>query len=520
MTAQLNIPTFLPGPDQASFGSKSRTDTGKDMAVTFENILNTASSKSISKRHVGRRDHGKGDECTYIRYAEVTGINRNKGFSAQSGCRIDKISGISSESSAHATGKYSSIKELTENERELENRVDWMIEGISLILGIGADEFRALIEYSDIGTGHLIDRTSLVESAQKLGSFLDLDSEHTQIIARIFDRVFSMADVLAGEFETDSEAKEFDNLADLSKLSEALTEDDNWIRYQKVDTSETLKIAMMKIKSKLQEMAHGFQEAPESMYADIQEDLRMLSALKNLRHGSRDFISEEGETADHPVLNREISAKVIYERMENGESSWISGNDKAEILFTEKATQPDEVYNGEFIPENPIIWKVFDDEVTSQVEAYTLKDNLHKMEIINQVINKAKVVLNGEKSEMIVQLKPESLGRLSLKLVSDNGVLTAKFITENQQVKQVLETNLQTLKSALEEQGLNVQGFSVFVRQDSSDEPGQSSRLAKSSRVPQAGSIEEDLAEPGDITEAVYKLNAYEWSERTIDLIV
>ncbi len=43
----------------------------------------------------------------------------------------------------------------------------------------------------------------------------------------------------------------------------------------------------------------------------------------------------------------------------------------------------------------------------------------------------------------------------------------AKFVAENQQVREVLQANMQLLKDSLERQGLVVQGFSVSVQQDS-----------------------------------------------------
>jgi flagellar hook-length control protein FliK len=94
--------------------------------------------------------------------------------------------------------------------------------------------------------------------------------------------------------------------------------------------------------------------------------------------------------------------------------------------------------------------------------------SIPKNEIINQVVEKAKVVLTGEKSEMVMDLKPDSLGKLSLKIVTEHGIVTAKFIAESQQVKQILEANMQVLKDSLEKQGMSVQGFSVSVGQQSS----------------------------------------------------
>ena len=74
-------------------------------------------------------------------------------------------------------------------------------------------------------------------------------------------------------------------------------------------------------------------------------------------------------------------------------------------------------------------------------------------EIISQITGKAAVTLTQDRSEMVIELKPESLGRLSLKVVTENGIVMAKFVAENAQVQKLLESNMQMLKESLERRG-------------------------------------------------------------------
>jgi len=99
-------------------------------------------------------------------------------------------------------------------------------------------------------------------------------------------------------------------------------------------------------------------------------------------------------------------------------------------------------------------------------------------EIVEQVVEKAKVVLSGDKSEMVIDLKPEHLGKLELKIVTERGMVVAKFVAENEQVKAALESNMNMLKESLEKQGFLVEGFSVTVgdnkrRENSRDKTNQ-----------------------------------------------
>ncbi|HHU90007.1 MAG TPA: flagellar hook-length control protein FliK [Clostridiaceae bacterium] len=83
--------------------------------------------------------------------------------------------------------------------------------------------------------------------------------------------------------------------------------------------------------------------------------------------------------------------------------------------------------------------------------------------VTNQVMMKVKLMAGENKQEMEIHLKPDSLGRLSLKIIHERGEILAKITTENQQVKEILESNMQMLKDALEESGFNVQSLSVSV---------------------------------------------------------
>lgn len=94
---------------------------------------------------------------------------------------------------------------------------------------------------------------------------------------------------------------------------------------------------------------------------------------------------------------------------------------------------------------------------------------INKSDIVNQVVKKADIIVREGHSEMIMKLEPESLGKLNLKIVVEKGLITAKFIAESQQVKEVLESSFGQLKDALQEKGIAVQNFSVSVGQQAGD---------------------------------------------------
>ena len=108
----------------------------------------------------------------------------------------------------------------------------------------------------------------------------------------------------------------------------------------------------------------------------------------------------------------------------------------------------------------------------SQIQASgsTEVTSVNKEELFSQIVEQAKVVINNGGSEMEVNLKPEHLGRLQLKVTIENEVVTAKFVAESQQVKEIIENNLGQLKRSLQENGMQVDTIMVSVGYQQSNE--------------------------------------------------
>lgn len=85
-------------------------------------------------------------------------------------------------------------------------------------------------------------------------------------------------------------------------------------------------------------------------------------------------------------------------------------------------------------------------------------------DIIDQIVKKAELMVKQNASEMKIQLKPEFLGKMLVKVMVEDGVVTTRFVTENQHVKQVLESNLNTLRQSLESNGIKVEKAEVSVQ--------------------------------------------------------
>jgi flagellar hook-length control protein FliK len=99
----------------------------------------------------------------------------------------------------------------------------------------------------------------------------------------------------------------------------------------------------------------------------------------------------------------------------------------------------------------------------TQVSGSETVNATNREELFSQIVEHAKVVVNNGDSEMEINLKPEHLGKLQLKVTIENDVVTAKFFAESQQVKEIIESNLNQLKQNLQENGMQVDTIMVSV---------------------------------------------------------
>jgi len=106
----------------------------------------------------------------------------------------------------------------------------------------------------------------------------------------------------------------------------------------------------------------------------------------------------------------------------------------------------------------------------SNVSITINKDNIfmrnkiiNKEEVFNKILEDSRVLNNGEMKEIRIKLKPDSLGKLTIRLIMENGGMTARFITENYKAKDAIESNFSQLQDVLHEKGVNIQELSVFI---------------------------------------------------------
>ncbi len=87
-------------------------------------------------------------------------------------------------------------------------------------------------------------------------------------------------------------------------------------------------------------------------------------------------------------------------------------------------------------------------------------------QVAEQIIAHTRLIAKPQNTEMIIKLKPEHLGELTLKVAVENGVVNASFHSNNSEVRNIIEQSLPQLKLDLANNGLKVDNVSVSAGLD------------------------------------------------------
>ena len=277
--------------------------------------------------------------------------------------------------------------------------------------------------------------------------------------------------------------------------------------------------------SKISDTLDEFTERLVSEQDTVEDEIeKLLAPLLKKSEAVKQNVIEEGQTtgSDPNEDIKGIDEKSLQESKmqeeDTGEKNDLQGKDNGgeQGLLPKPAQQGDESVQHMFMN------TASDSTGTSDVgQIASQRQTVPAREIIGQIVEKAGAVITQDKAEMVMELKPDSLGRISLKVVTENGIVMAKFVAENRQVQQVLETNMQILKDSLERQGINVQSLSVSVRQDGRQQEENRQQYGTTQRIRNRRSMIGANAVEGvtaGYVEANAVRNPYMWESSTINL--
>ena len=193
-------------------------------------------------------------------------------------------------------------------------------------------------------------------------------------------------------------------------------------------------------------------KVPAAAKAEAKEPLMATEIIDNGSASDKVDNHEQKDTGSHE------EPKIIADRV-------IKKPEFVEILSSKNKTNP--ALGIEYIGADEKDHTITDDikPAAKNLEYLGRPQSISKEELLSQIVEKYKVVDTQDASEIRIQLKPDSLGKLTIRLIMEKGEMTAKFIADNHSVKEVIESNFSELRDALSQKGINIQNLSVSVGQ-------------------------------------------------------
>lgn len=111
--------------------------------------------------------------------------------------------------------------------------------------------------------------------------------------------------------------------------------------------------------------------------------------------------------------------------------------------------------------------------------------------LLPKLVQKLESLVTEERTEVRIQLKPEHLGELKIKLSVERGIMVAEFVVQNETVRGIIASQLPQLYTALEGQGtpLSQVMIDIGLGERQAQEQQQSQTQAKQARAERTGRL-------------------------------
>ncbi len=446
------------------FSLKSRNVESGKSTSGFSDILNSAvnNSKKFSARNT--QDNTQAQSSPNIKSFREAQSQRN--------------SMVESDKSIQAQQAKPQVQISDEQKNDDSNtdNSNQMIAVMAQMMGIKPEELIKIAQGLGFSQQDLQNSEKLQQFIGQLSNMLSLSNDQAAMLEQVTAKVEAVVNNKGEQSDVDA-IKENSASTISAKQSDLGLDNTN-------DRSDLTKLAQQ-IKSKLNQLLELSEAVPKAIEGEITKVMEHLKSLADTKLAATQTtqVTEENTTEGIFGVAKNSSQFNTSNAKDDTNGSHDQDTDQ-KAKNTENAENTEQVVKGEtaavkaqaapLVQEsdfnqhlNSHAVKINDEQHLSDIKnlssAKATSQVVKPSEVINQVVDKAKVVIGLEKSEMIIDLKPDHLGKLSLKIVTEQGIVAAKFMAENQQVKEVLESNMQLLKDSLQKQGISIEGVSVQI---------------------------------------------------------
>jgi flagellar hook-length control protein FliK len=222
-----------------------------------------------------------------------------------------------------------------------------------------------------------------------------------------------------------------------------------------------------------------------------------------------EVVIEDGEVV---VIQEEFTENTGGETFQNQRETPSDTQTLETVTQTESPTRTFETAVMEEIPVEQVEFAESQIQERQAIQTEALRQAasptpVNTADVIEQIMNQVKIVVSSgaQFTEMRLTLRPESLGDIVLRVITQNGIVLAQFEAENQRVKEALESSFNHLRDALTDAGIRFGELSVSVRQNEEERLNQfeQGRSRSRRRMETIGAAEAEEEKPISFHEGV-----------------
>lgn len=403
----------------------------------FENFMNNAAQSKSNVESFNQTKSSK--DSTGIKKADTSFDNQQT---------VDKVSRI-------AQSKTDTDQSVKEVDMETVSEVNEAIaQKVEESLNIDSETLENIMAVLGLTFTDLLDPMNL----QKLVLFVNGVSEPSELLTNeeMLAQFGDLTDAIAQidwESATGMSMEEFSTALEQFELSQGTSDID--VQGENLDVKEDL--------TKTTDIPVIVEENVDDTQSKYNED-----AAKSEKVSGETVNTNETEVSDKKVVSQELADKpVADEKASNDEQSLNSQSDSGENEFIMAESDSGDVFVEEERPVTNALdfMQNLNNAVNGTVKTEPMQQsNMQQMiNIVNQVVEQIKITLGKDTTSMQLQLNPENLGKVLISVSSVNGVMTANFTVQSEEAREALQSQMYTLREALESKELKVEAVEVEV---------------------------------------------------------
>lgn len=384
-----------------------------------------------------------------------------------------------------------------------QNNIEEASQNVMSTNKIAIEKLVANIEFDNIDLKNIkIDNIENldVNSLQKLVSQIQADSStllaETEVLSQLKTKIDSLIQDEAIKLNVNDLVSQNDTLkVDLSNNSSITSE----FREVDVNKKESVQLATNKVVVDLSRLTSNVEGLNDSLSEnklitpvlnnlDAKQDISEQSEISPRIKVSDEVLSQIKEAVSKTVENKDntssVKAKAIEtmtnlqdtntlltesqsSSFENGNNSGLGQNSASETAV--KLTVEANSFNSTVAQPTETFVNRLDAQLSARETSSLQNQSLNQSDILSQVSAKFEQLQQQAGSKVSIVLQPESLGRVSVEIMNSKDGIIAKMTTETQQVKELFDKNIESLKSTLSAQGVNVNNIKVECTHESTN---------------------------------------------------